>query len=167
MGIMQGWLVLPVYVPVAWLMLYCHQQNASSKITPFWRNVCIGIFFRILILKHELLDIEYMMHSLINAVLIFCHCMASEDHCKVLTVCVKIWIPIAVYLFVCFWGGRASVLFCTDKDNKYQNKFSEIVWTKWFWFCVITWWRGKPFLIYVTYKLPPKIIPLYFYKFMF
>lgn len=145
---MQGWLVLPVYIPVAWLTLYYHQQNASSKITPFWRNVCIGIFFRILILKHELLDIECIMRYLINAVLIFCHCMASEDHCKVLTVCVKIWIPIAVCLFV---FERGELVFYFVQIQIINSKtFSEIVWTKWFWFCMITWWRGKPFLIYVT-----------------
>jgi len=48
-----------------------------------------GSFFRILNLQHELLGFEWIMHYLINEVLVSCQCMTSEDHCKILPFFVK------------------------------------------------------------------------------
>lgn len=49
------------------------------------------------------------MHYLINAVLIYCHCMASEDHCKVLSFCQIL--NTCFFCLIVFEGGELLFYF--------------------------------------------------------
>lgn len=110
------------------LLVHHHQKNISSKIALDCRSICIGSFFGILNLQHELLCFECAGHYLINQ-----HSFpATVWPVKTIVKCYHLFVK--QYLHSPFLMVRSNIPFCMDAVSK-LGFFVWLVGFFWFWFC--------------------------------